>query len=370
MPPTSETVDRTKPGQAGEPGVLIIGAGLIGTSIGLALTAAGRRVHLSDRIASHALIAAGLGAGLVEEPHDIGLVVVAVPPAVTGAVVAQSLHDFPAAAVTDVASVKSPVLRQVRSTGVDARRYVGSHPMAGSHRNGPLTARADLFVDRTWVIAAGDGADPDAVATVRRLAATCGARIEVMDPAEHDLAVAEVSHVPQILSSLMAGNLAGVDPSHLRLGGQGVRDVTRVAGSDPGLWTQIITANRAAIRTELIKLSAALDELSAHLDSPMAVAQFLQRGLAGARALPGKHGRTAADYSRVVVAIPDSPGALARLFADVGTAGVNVEDLGIEHDPAREVGYMTIAVEPGEAEALARAMTVAGWTLKPGGDQA
>ncbi len=363
MPPRSDAAEE-------EPGVLIIGAGLIGTSIGLALTAAGRRVHLIDRVPSHALIAASLGAGLVDPPRHISLVVVAVPPAVTATVVAQSLHDYPEATVTDVASVKSPVLRQVRATGVDDRRYIGSHPMAGSHRAGPLTARSDLFVDRTWVITAETGAEAIRVEDVRQLAVACGARIELMEPAEHDVAVAEVSHVPQILSSLMAGNLADVEASHLRLGGQGVRDVTRIAASDPGMWTQIITANRAAIQAELIKLSAALDEISSHLDSPMSVTQFMARGLAGARALPGKHGRTAADYAHVVVEIPDSPGALARLFADVEAAGVNVEDLGIEHDRSREMGYMNIAVEQAKADALAEAMAQAGWRLKPGVEQA
>ncbi|MDR0284050.1 MAG: prephenate dehydrogenase/arogenate dehydrogenase family protein, partial [Propionibacteriaceae bacterium] len=229
---------------------------------------------------------------------------------------------------------------------------------------GPLTARADLFSDRTWVIAAHPAAETARVESVRALAAECGARVEVMDPAEHDLAVAEVSHVPQIVSSLMAGNLVGLDSAHLRLAGQGVRDVTRIAASDAGLWTQIILANAAAIRGQLARLAGALDDVRSHLDSPAAVEEFMVAGLKGARALPGKHGRTSADYDHVVIEIPDSPGALARLFADVGTAGVNVEDLAIEHDRTREVGYISIAVEPDKAAALARTMSAAGWTLR------
>ncbi len=347
-----------------ESGVLIIGAGLIGTSIGLALTAAGYPVHIQDRISSHALVAAGLGAGSVGEPAEVGLVVVAVPPAAAGPTVVQALRDHPRATVTDVASVKSPVLREVRAAGADASRYVGSHPMAGSHHSGPLTARADLFAGRTWVVAAGAGADPARVGLVRQIALVCGARVEEMDPAEHDVAVAEVSHVPQIVSSLMAGNLVGVEASHLRLAGQGVRDVTRIAASDETMWTQIITANQAAIRDRLAKLAAALTAVEESLDSPQAVSAFLEEGAAGVRALPGKHGRTAADYAHVVIEIPDSPGALARLFAEVDAAGVNVEDLTIEHDSQREVGYIAIAVLPDQAEALARSMTEAGWTLK------
>ena len=345
--------------------VLIIGTGLIGTSLGLALTERGYQVYLVDSVPSHALVAASLGAGVVDECEDAEMVVVAIPPSKTAAVVAQALATFPEATVTDVASVKAPILDQLRARGADLRRYVGSHPMAGSHRTGPLTARADLFVDRTWVISPHPDADPLRVDQVCALAQDCQARIEQLTPIEHDQAVAEISHVPQIISSLMAGNLADVVPTHLRLAGQGVRDVTRIAASDDGMWTQIITANKEAISTLLSRLSASLDDVRQNLDSPQTVSAFLRLGAEGARSLPGKHGRTTADYTHIVVEIPDSPGALARLFADVETAGVNVEDLSIEHDRTREVGYISIAVVPGEAEALAQVMTDAGWILKP-----
>lgn len=351
-------------GQTRPAGVLIIGAGLIGTSIGLALSAQGVAVYLRDRTSSHALVAAGLGAGSVDEPRDIELVIVAVPPAAAAAVVAKALETFPRATVTDVSSVKSPVLEEVRSLGADLSRYIGSHPMAGSQRSGPLTSRSDLFVDRTWVIAAEPGSDAFHLARVRWLAETCQARIEVMDPHEHDLAVAEVSHVPQIVSSLMAGNLTEVPPAHLRLAGQGVRDVTRIAASDEVMWTQIILANQEAIRTQLDRLSASLEEVRSHLGSAESVTAFIRHGIDGTRVLPGKHGKTAAEYTFVVVEIPDSPGALARLFADVEAAGVNVEDLRIEHDRSREVGYISIAVEPAKADALSAAMTGSGWTLR------
>ena len=344
--------------------VLVIGTGLIGTSIGMALHASGHQVYLRDRTSSHALVAASMGAGVVATPHDVDMVVVAVPPSATAGVVARALSRFPSATVTDVASVKTPVLVGVRGSGADVSRYVGSHPMAGSQRSGPLTARADLFVDRTWVVAPHPDMNPRCFSKVEALARLCGARVEVMDPDEHDLAVAEVSHVPQIVSSLMAGNLVDVLPSHLRLAGQGVRDVTRIAASDETMWTQIITTNADAIRSQLEKISDVLTDVSSHLDSPDVISHFMERGIEGAHALPGKHGRTRQDYIHLIVEIPDSPGALARLFADVDAAGVNVEDLEIEHDRTREVGYISIAVQPDKADDLAQAMTGAGWTLK------
>jgi len=344
--------------------VLVIGAGLVGTSLGLALTEHGYRVFLQDLTSSHALVAAGLGAGSVESPDHVDIVVVAVPPTMTGPVVVDALRAHPGATVTDVASVKAPIMAHVRHAGADVSRYIGSHPMAGSQRSGPLTARSDLFVDRTWVIIVDEDQEPARRAQVERMALVSGAHVEHMDSLEHDQAVAEVSHVPQILSSLMAGNLRGVLPSHLRLAGQGVRDVTRIAASDVAMWTQIITANHEAISAQLAILNEAWDRVRTHLDSPDAVAAFLASGNDGARALPGKHGRTPHDYQFVVVEIPDSPGALARLFADIDAVGVNVEDLRIEHDRAREVGYMSIAVDPERVDGLEQAIRDAGWTLR------
>jgi prephenate dehydrogenase len=236
--------------------------------------------------------------------------------------------------------------------------------MAGSHRVGPLTARADLFEDRTWVIATHPAVSAHALTTVRQLAEVCGARIEVMDALEHDRAVAEVSHVPQILSSLMAGNLTGIAPAHLRLAGQGVRDVTRIAGSNQAMWTSIILANQQAISEQLTQLANALDAVRNNLHSPQAVADFLRLGVEGTRVLPGKHGLAPTDYVYVVVEIPDSPGSLARLFAEIDAGGFNVEDLAIEHDQTRHVGYMSIAVEADQAAALGQAIAQGGWTLR------
>lgn len=348
------------------PRTVVIGVGLVGASIGMALTKAGRVVHLSDRLPSHAIVAASLGAGVTAPapPDEVALVVVAVPPAALAKVVVRALTTYPRAVVTDVGSVKAAVLADLEASGLPLDRYVGSHPMAGSQHTGPLTARANLFVDRTWVVTPHRGSAADAVVVVRDLAVTCGSRVVELDVQEHDEAVAQVSHLPQLLSSLAAGRLVDVPRDHLRLAGQGLRDVTRIAASDPALWRQIVAANAVAVRTELTAVHASLGELLVMLDDPDAVEAFVTKGREGTRALPGKHGHLATDYAHVVVEIPDAPGALARLFADVDAAGVNVEDVVIEHDEAREVGFLSIAVTPDRADALERAMVSAGWTLR------
>lgn len=345
---------------------LIVGAGLVGASIGLALTRAGESVHLADRVRSHAIVAAGLGAGVIEPPTptEVELVIAAVPPAALPAVVLQALTRYPNATVTDVGSVKAGI---VAATANDpsAARYVPSHPMAGSQYTGPVTADADLFVDRTWVVTPLASNPTERVAQVERLAEVCGARVVVMSPEDHDLAVAQVSHLPHLMSILTAGHLRGVPAENLRLAGQGIRDVTRIAGSDPGLWRQILSANSTAVRSQLEGVQADLAELIALLDDPDGLEAFLGRGRRGVESLPGKHGQVGLVFAPVVVEIPDEPRALARLFTDVADLGVNVEDVSIEHDQERQVGYLAIQVAADRATELSDAIVDRGWRVRP-----
>jgi prephenate dehydrogenase len=346
--------------------VLVIGAGLVGASVAHALSRAGVQVHLQDKVFSHAQVAASRGAGTTTKPvaDEVRLVVVAVPPAALAKEITKALAAYPHATVTDVGSVKGTVLGQLRASGLDLSRYVGSHPMAGSQHVGPLTANADLFIDRTWVITPHDTSAAQAVLDVNELARLCGARLVSMGAAHHDEAVAQVSHLPHLVSVLVAGRLTQLPAEHLRLAGQGLRDVTRIAGSDPQLWRQIIAANAVAVRTELVGLREDLDALIGTLDIEAGLVAALQRGQDGTQALPGKHGLSPVHYAHVVVEIPDAPGALGRLFRDIEAAGVNIEDLSIEHDLELQRGWLSVQVAPDRAEGLGAVLTESGWTVR------
>lgn len=345
--------------------VVLIGAGLVGASVGCALTDAGEQVHVTDRVLSHARVAASRGAGTLNrpDPKEVWLVVVAVPPRSLVEVIQSALSSYPNATVTDVGSVKAVVVEKLAKTP-GRERYVGSHPMAGSHHAGPLTAQADLFEDRTWVLAPHAESAAKSVSRVRAMIELCGARAVELSPNDHDQAVARVSHLPHLMSALMAGSLPGTAPEYLRLAGQGLRDVTRIAGSDPLLWEQIIELNAASLRPELVAVQQRLTSLIDGLDDTGSLLAHLESGFAGTQQIPGKHGRTVAEYAEVVVEIPDAPGALSRLFADIDAAGINVEDMSIEHDAVREVGYLSLSVTAEYQMELLAAMEASGWSLR------
>jgi prephenate dehydrogenase len=348
--------------------VRIVGTGLIGTSIGLALGRLGVVVELVDADPDNALMAERIGAGSRLVQIEPQLVVVAVPPDHVGAVIVEQLQQTDAV-VTDAASVKSKPLHDARAlvaSPEELSRYVGSHPMAGSERSGPLAGRADLFEGATWAITPHETSDPEAVELVRRLAEAAGARTVELSVADHDLAVARVSHLPQLMSSLAAGTLVDAPAAHLELSGQGVRDVTRIAAGDPGLWTQIVSANSPALSGLLEGIRDELDRLLIALGKEEAtdeVTAVLNRGVSGAIRVPGKHGAPHIELVPVLVTIPDRPGQLARLFADAAESGANVEDLRIDHSPGRPVGEVELSVKPGSVDQLVEVLTERGWAV-------
>ena len=354
--------------------VHVVGTGLVGTSLGLALSRLGEDVTLEDISPTHAALERDLGAGrLADGPVEPDLVVVATPPDVTAVCVADALRRWPRAAVTDVASVKCAVLDALREDGADLSRYCGSHPMAGRERSGAVAGRHDLFDGRAWVITPTTETDPAVTALVTAVARSAGAAVRTLDPRRHDAAVAAVSHVPQLAASLVAARLEGLDESAVALAGQGLRDVTRIAASDPDLWTQILAGNAPAVREVLAELVAdldrvvgALDQLASSTDAPGArgtLARAIAAGNAGQARIPGKHGAAPTAYTTVRVLIPDEPGQLGRLFADIGAIGTNIEEFHLDHGLGQPFGLAEVDVVPAAAAGLCAALEERGWRL-------
>jgi prephenate dehydrogenase len=352
--------------------VRIVGAGLLGASIGLALRERGLDVILADTSRSNLSLAIDYGAGRAAARDDEPiLVIVAVPPDLVGEVVERELTAHSAALVTDVASVKSGILTGLRDAGADVARYLGSHPMAGRERGGALSARADLFLGRPWVITPHEATTAQQYRVLEDLALELGATPVRMTPEEHDDGVALVSHVPQLVSSLLAARLRNATAAEVGLAGQGLRDTTRIAGSNPELWVQILGANAApvtrvlrAYRDDLDALIGALEEPAAS-GAPRRIAETLAAGNQGVARIPGKHGRDDR-YTALIVKIDDRPGQLARLLTEIGEEGVNLEDFRLEHSPGAQVGFAEINVLPEVARRLSAALEARGWTLAEG----
>ena len=362
--------------------VLISGTGLIGTSIALALRESGTEVFLSDADPATAQLAADLGAGVVvpdfrDAKGIADIAVLAMPPALVGRELAFAQECAVADVYTDVASVKVLPARQARDLGCDLQSFVPSHPLAGREKHGPAAAQSDLFLGRTWALCPLPETSGDAVSAVTALAVACGADPVVTDPETHDRWVALVSHAPHLVAAAMAARLApsGVPADALRLAGGGLRDVTRIAAGDSALWTQILSANAGPVAEVVAAVAADLGEVARLLARQppgtqgagaevAAVTGLLDQGRAGVGRIPGKHGGQPRNFTVVQVVIADQPGELSRLFAAAGVAGVNIEDIRLEHSPGLPVGVAELSVRPDQAGTLLDAMEAGGWPVR------
>ena len=352
--------------------VAVIGTGLIGTSIALALREHGSAVWLADSDPAAARLAADLGAGeplprTTAEPADVA--VIAVPPAAVAATLAaaQARGTGQARCYTDVASVKQLPVTQARAAGCDLTCYVPGHPLAGREKHGPAAARADLFLGRTWALCPEPETTSQATETVTALVRACGAVPLRTDAAAHDRWVALVSHAPHLVAAAMAARLETAPAQALDLAGQGLRDTTRIAAGDTALWTQILSANAAPVAEVLAAVAADLAEAARMLgdgEGSKSVATLLDRGQAGVARIPGKHGGAARPFAVIQVVIRDQPGELARLFQATGAAGVNIEDVRIEHSPGLPVGVAELSVRSAEADLLLDALEAGGWPVR------
>jgi prephenate dehydrogenase len=368
---TDSSLDPVRPGRAARTAgtVRIVGAGLLGSSIGHALRLLGVDVVLDDASPAQLRLAVDYGAGRLAAPDDRPvLIVVAVPPDVTADVIERELRAHPGVVVTDVASVKLEPYLELRKRGVDLTHYIGSHPLAGRERGGAISARADIFVGRPWVVCRDDETRASDLAVVEGLALDLGAMPLEMTPQEHDEAVALTSHVPQLVASLLAGRFVAAPEGSLRLTGQGVRDTTRIAASAPELWVQILGANAAPVVAVLDELAGDLRAVADALRDPAApgarraLAETIRRGNEGVERLPGKHGQNRR-FEQIVVRVDDTAGQLGRLFGDLGELGVNIEDLRLEHSPGAQFGLAELSVVPSAVHEAVAGLEKRGWKI-------
>ena len=343
--------------------VRIVGAGLIGTSIGLALAAKNIAVEMIDVDSSNQALAQDLtGAVSISEPE---LIILATPLRALSQVIKEQYALNPNSTFMDVCSVKVEPLKKVKASELPLRQFVGTHPMAGREVGGAESARADLFLSRSWIITPDAHSDSEAVAKVKWLIDLLGATCVELDAVSHDAAVARVSHLPQITATLLAGSLHGVAPEWLDLAGAGLRDTTRIAASDENLWKEIISSNSQEIKALLTNLHNELGAMIDAVNDEERIAVIMRKGRDGRNLIPGKHGGKAREYTYVPIVIDDKPGQLGAIFNECAAMSVNVEDLVIEHSPGQLNALITLALSADDAVKLSNHLSSIGWNVHP-----
>lgn len=349
--------------------VLIIGTGLIGGSVGLALKRAGGfEVVGVDASADHAANALTVGA-IDEIVGDISsgaskadIIIVATPVgAISSSVSSVASTAAAGTIVTDVGSTKAQVVSEAEALLGPQRSFVGGHPMAGTEGEGISAAREDLFDGAMWILTPTETTDSAAYRRVNTLVTSLGARTLALHPSEHDRLVARVSHLPYAVATALMGLAGDSDDVRTFAAAAGsFRDVTRTAGTNPRVWHDILTTNREAIAVELSGLISKLGSFRDALNDGdhAEIDRLIEMARDARRRLPLKGAREPADPVTIETIVPDRAGVLAEVTTTVGNGGINIEDIWMEHTPSG--GALRLVVDGrGNAEKAIELLTKA-----------
>lgn len=330
----------------------VVGLGLIGSSLALALRQAGWRVTGSDTDPEVAVLARS--ADIIEDdtPHpDVELIAIATPAGAVAAVAHDYLTRFdnPQLIVTDVAGVKHTIVQRVTDP-----RFLGGHPMAGSELKGLKGARADLFQGCTWVLTPTPHTVAPLYSRLHGHLREIGAQVVAVSSSDHDRLVALASHVPHLLAGALmnqAADAAREDAVLLQLAAGGFRDMTRIAAGDPAIWPDILFENRDAITAALGALEDRLSRVRVALEQ--GDRSTIEAGLASAslarRHLPGR-ALSSDELAYLRVLIADRPGSLSRVTMTASEMLVNIYDIEIAHSLEGTQGTLLLAVDARQAE--------------------
>ena len=342
--------------------VRIVGTGLIGTSIALGLAGRGIKVVLVDsdpeneRLAQD-LLSGSLGSG------ESDLTILATPPLSTFEALKKEFARNPDQRFIDTGSVKTKLLNEVEKLPELASRFLGTHPMAGRESGGARFAQGDLFQGRAWFLVPTKMTERDLVDDVSELVQDLGATTYEIGGEEHDRLLASISHLPQVISSSLASSI--VSSPHLELAGQGLRDMVRIAGSDPMLWSEIFLSNKENVVASIDNFIESLTGFRQALaDSNLgAIKSIFEQGALGRQKVSGKHGAQPRNYVQLLIVIEDKPGQLSQLFLECAEVRANIEDLSIEHSPGQETGLITLSFSPDDAARVAEHLRNRSWNV-------
>ena len=344
--------------------IKIIGAGLIGTSLALGLKGAGYEISIEDEDPQSEEIAQGLiGQGdLAQMPE---LVVIATPISTISSLLKEYGTLYPQSTLMDIGGLKSEVIAEIEQIPDLSSRFCATHPMAGREISGALAARGDLFEGRIWLWTPTRNSSALAVERALEVITALGGKKVELTASEHDQTIAGISHLPQIVSSLLSATLLDISDRDISLAGQGLKDVSRLAASNSHLWANLLHSNRRAVGEFLAIYSDYIDDLSISLqnDDLRKTQEILELGRENHARIPGKHGGKKRDYWYLPIIIEDKPGQLAKIFDACALVEANVEDLSIEHTPGQESGLVTLALSKIDSEKVYLQLETDGWKV-------
>ncbi len=323
----------------------IVGLGLIGGSLGMALRSRGWRVSGHDDDAERVERARAMGA--IDDPgidRNASITFIATPVSAIAATAREAIAGNPKGLVTDVGSVKASVVEAVNDP-----HFIGGHPMAGSEQEGLEGADAEMFSGAVWVLTpTALTADRD-LSRLRSVVASLGAEVVALPPDRHDALVAVVSHVPHLTAATLMGladQRADEHAALLRLAAGGFRDMTRIASGHPAIWPDICAENRVAVLGALDDLIDGLRSVRDVVDrgDRAALLTRLERARSARANLPSRVARPS-DVVEIRVTIPDRAGVLAEVTTLASELGVSIADIEIAHSAEGDKGILIMIVD-------------------------
>lgn len=345
----------------------IIGVGLIGGSLGLALRGWGLAAEVTGVDTDKANLDLALELEAVHlTSRDIGsavtgadLVVIAVPVGLTVGIVEKiAPHLKPGCIVTDVGSTKAEIVKQVEKMMPEGTFFVGCHPMAGAETAGVRGADRYLFENAVYIVTPSPNTDQAALAKIKLMIDGLGARCIELDPQEHDIMVAAVSHLPHLVATALVNTAAQLEQEHhglLMLAAGGFRDTTRIASGNPLMWKDICLTNKESILTVIDKFAGTLERIRSLVekcDDPGLQDEFEQARILREN-IPARIKGYLPQAFEIVVTVPDRPGIIGSLAALLGDAGININDIEILRVREGEGGTIRLAVGSEENQAKA-----------------
>ncbi|MDD5448154.1 MAG: prephenate dehydrogenase [Actinomycetota bacterium] len=338
--------------------VAVIGTGLMGGSLCLALkksgvaeTVVGYDISFDIRKKAKKLkIADQIAESSEEASKDSEVVFLATPISSLEEAcldIGGSLRD--GAVVSDIASAKLGVVERLGKILPSKARYVGGHPMTGSEQSGVEFARPDLYRDVHYVLTPTEKTDPDALGLLNGILSALGSKVIYMDPYTHDEAMAVVSHVPHLLSVLLM-DVARIQhekiPSLFAITAGGFRDMTRIAGSNPRIWVDILMENRKFVIQRLEEFSARISGLTEILEGEKTeeLEKMLRSAYEARHEFSKKAGFEMEELYILTLMVEDRPGSISRVSTVIGSLGINIEDLEITHSTEGGKGVLSLKI--------------------------